>query len=218
MYLSIFSGSSISELKQFRKDLSQDITDVVNKYGIQLFPDDFNLLEEKGSTKEPSIVDEAIEEMKTQELRNRRNAKKLSQKTIVDESDSGVISDSDVSAKDILSDTTSESASIKHTNSYTNIPMFSDYDLHMNAKNSQIDIKKITGSVLSSTTSMIDDYGLKIAHTPVSLLSQEEHVDGSPVEINFSTNARNVRSAEETRKSLSEKIKDKVRKNRDKNE
>lgn len=218
LYLSIFSGSSISELKQFRKDLSQDITDVVNKYGIQLFPDDFNLLEEKGSTKEPSIVDEAMEEMKTQELRNRRNAKKLSQKTIVDESDSGVISDSDVSAKDILSDTTSESASIKHTNSYTNIPMFSDYDLHMNAKNSQIDIKKITGSVLSSTTSMIDDYGLKIAHTPVSLLSQEEHVDGSPVEINFSTNARNVRSAKETRKSLSEKIKDKVRKNRDKNE
>lgn len=219
LYLSMVSGSSIAELKQLRKDLSENITEVVNRFGIELFPNDFNLLEVKGEAKTSSVVDEEEEEIKTQMLRNRRAANRRARKSITEESSTGVVSDSDASVKDDTSISTSESVSIKNTNSYTNIPMFSDYDLHMNAKNSQIDIKNIAGSLLPSmvpsSTSIADDFHLGGTSSPMS--NQDDLSEGSAVEFNFAGHLKKeLNSVQE--KGISEKIKDRVRENRDKNQ
>lgn len=216
LYLSVFSGSTIAELKQLRRDLSENITEVVNRFGIELFPNDFNLLEVKGESRIPPVVDEEQEEMKTQILRNRRSANRKARKSITEESSSDVASDSDVSIKDDISISTSESVPIKNTNSYTNIPMFSDYDLHMNAKNSQIDIKDIAGSLLPSmipsATSLADDFNLGGSNTPMS--NQDDLSEG--FEFNFAGHLKKELNSLEGKRNISEKIKDRVRENRDK--
>lgn len=218
LYLSVVSGSSITELKQLRRDLSEKITEVINRFGIELFPNDFNLLEVKGEAKIASAVDEEEEEIKTQMLRNRRAAHRKARKKSPEESNSGVISDSDVSVKDDASISTAESVSIRNTNSYTNIPMFSDYDLHMNAKNSQIDIKNIAGSSLSSmvpsSTSVADDFHLDRSNSPMS--NQDDLSEGSAVELNFAGHSKREFDSVNGKSNISEKIKDRVREKRDK--
>lgn len=217
LYLSMVSGSAISELKQLRRELSEEITDVVNRFGIELFPNDFNLLEVKGEAKATLVVDEEEEEMKTQILRNRRAANKKARNSVTAEYNSDNESDSDMSVKDDGS-VSSESVSIKNTNSYTNIPMFSDYDLHMNAKNSQIDIKNIAGSALSSMTpssvSIANDFNVGDLTTSPS--NQDDLSEESAVEFNFAGQSKKNNSSLNDSGNISEMIKNRVRENRDK--
>lgn len=235
LYLSIFSGSSIAELKQLRKELSEEITEVVNTYGIELFPDDFNLLEIKDSEsiKETEYVDtDEEEEMKTQELKNRRRARKKAQRakeagkskdeTTETLTPASANSESELSLSDYLSSSL-DGISINSSSSYTNIPLFSDYDLHANAKNSKVDIKglaSIVPSAMPSTVSMADDFNHRGPSTPDRPLSRED----SQVELNFASKLdvnqlRNAVTPESLRhrRKLSEKIKNKVMEGRDLN-
>lgn len=230
LYLSIFSGNAISELKQKRKELSEQITEVVNKFGPELFPNDFNLLELKehlNVTDEIQYIDsDEEEELKTQELRNRRKSqrkakkkKKLKAKN-KDEGDGDGLtlattpSDSDLSLNQSLS--MSDGVSLVNSDmSYTNIPMFSDYSLHANAKNSDVDIK-----ALNSTISMADDFNYKQASTPVSLSRDSSHM-----ELNFAAtklpgsklSAQYAISSPQKRHLLGEKIRSRIREGRENN-
>lgn len=221
LYLSIFSGSSIKELKTLRKELSNEITDFVNEFGLELFPDDFNLLEVAKSEKEYTHEDsDEEEEWKTQQLRNRRAKSKARKRAALKTTDDTADllskhSDSELSLDDDASSTTSDGASLVNSASYTNIPMFSDFDLHMNAKNSQIDIKALAPSALPSTTSIADDFNFRFANTPTSDLSR----NSSHMELNFAFKApgtpRSHADAALQRQLLSEKIKKKIREGRD---
>lgn len=184
LYLSIFSGESITELKELRRELSEQITEFVNKYGLELFPDDFNLLEIK-DYKEPAntgMDSDEEEEFKTQQMRNRRaaikrerSARKAALKAVADSS----------KATDSDSSSISDSVPIRSNQSYTNIPMFSDYDLHMNEKNSHVDLKSVVSSALPSalpsSASIMDDFGHKKS------LSEPNSQESSDFEINFGT-------------------------------
>lgn len=233
LYLSIFDGSSIAELKQLRKELSEEITEVVNTYGIELFPDDFNLLDVKDSDsgKESQYVDtDEEEEMKTQELKNRRKARKNNQraKGLANSKEEGggltpvsVNSESELSLSDYLSSSLDGISLNSNSSSYTNIPLFSDYDLHANAKNSQIDIASVVPSALASTISMADDFNHRGPSTPDKTLSR----DNSQMELNFDSKVdfsklRNPNSSDgiRHRSKLSEKIKNKVMESRDLNQ
>lgn len=203
LYLSIFSGSSITKLKELRKELSEEITEFVNKYGLELFPDDFNLLEIK-DYKEPvetGMDSDEEEEYKTQQMRNRRaaikrerSARKAALKTVADSSRA---SDSDSSS-------ISESVPIRSTQSFTNIPMFSDYDLHMNEKNSHVDLRSVAPSALASampsSLSIADDFDMR--KNVDGELSQES----SDFELNFGTL--------KDEKNISSKIQLKIRESR----
>lgn len=204
LYLSIFSGSSIKKLKELRRELSEEITDFVNKYGLELFPDDFNLLEIKDyqEPQEKGMDSDEEEELKTQQMRNRRlaikkerAARKAAIKTVAGSSRA---SDSDSSS-------TYEGSTIRNTQSFTNIPMFSDYDLHMNEKNSYVDLNSTVNSTmssaLSSSVSLMDDFDQR--KTPEGELSQES----SDVELNFGT----FKSAN----NISNKIQLKIRQSRE---
>lgn len=199
LYLSIFSGSSIKELKELRRELSEQITDVINEYGIELFPDDFNLLEVKSSAPEKrlDIDSDEEEELKTQLLRRRRKSRhkeRESTPSTTSESDGEVFSDA---------------SSLSNSSSYTNMPMFSDYDLHMNAKNSSVDIRGLTLSVFPSTASIADDFNHPRApQTPDSDRALSR--DSSHVELNFESRLKD-------RRSLSKKIKSRIQENRDRN-
>lgn len=204
LYLSIFSGESISELKELRRELSEQITEFVNKYGLELFPDDFNLLEIK-DYKEPvetGMDSDEEEEFKTQQMRNRRaaikrerSARKAALKAVADSSKA---SDSDSSS-------ISDSVPIRNTQSYTNIPMFSDYDLHMNEKNSHVDLKSVVSSALPSalpsSASIMDDFDHKKS------LSEPESHENSDFELNFGTL--------KDEKNISSKIQLKIRQSRE---
>lgn len=227
LYLSIFSGSSITELKQMRKELSEEITEVVNTYGIELFPDDFNLLEIKDNDLKSTIyVDsDEEEELKTQELRNRRRARKRAHKSNLPTSAGDDLNFSDASL-DNFSSSLSDGISLMNSNSssYTNIPLFSDYDLHSNAKNSQVDIKGLASTVhssLPSTVSMADDFNHKAPSTPTT---GDISRDNSHMELNFgaridASKLRNPISPDSIRhrRNISEKIKNKVMESRDLN-
>lgn len=231
LYLSIFSGSSIKELKELRKELSEDITEFVNKFGPELFPNDFNLLELKDNLKisdEVQYVDsDEEEEMKTQEVRNRRMARRKSKKART--TDVGLSttvttpSDSELSLGDDNSSSMSDGISMLNSDaSYTNIPMFSDYDLHMNAKNSQVDIRGLAPSTAHSTLSMAEDYSYKGSSTPSSdpsLSRNSSHMElnfGTKVEFSNLHSPRNPSGTLQQRLKLSERIQSKVRESRDK--
>lgn len=231
LYLSIFSGSTITELKEFRKELSEEITDVINTFGIELFPDDFNLLEIKDAKKDKLMDSDEEEEYKTQELRKRRRARKRAQKARDAKDDgselTGGISDSDTSLADNISSSLSDAISLMHSNlsSYTNIPVFSDYDLHANVKNSQVDIRglaSVISSAHASTQSMADDFDHREPLTPTSdrpLVSR----NNSQMELNFGTKVDMTTLRRPSadvilhRRRLSEKIKSKVMEGRDLN-
>lgn len=200
LYLSIFLGSSITELKQLRMDLSNDITEFVNKYGLELFPDDFNLLEVASHDhppQHPKLVDsDEEEELKTQQLRHRRRARKGPKMFIAgDTSESSKNSDTDM--PDDASSSTSDGLSIDATSkSYTNIPVFSDYALHMNAKNPLVELH----SAMPSQMSISDDFNYRGTASPSAISRNSSHV-----EINFGKKPS----------SLSDKIKTKIRESRD---
>lgn len=143
LYLSITSGSSIKELKKFRNELSEEITSLVNTFGPELFPNDFNLLEMKDQFKEVHYVDSDEEEdRKTEELRSRRLKNRKARKGVTSSENSSSVSDG--------------ISLMNSDNSLTNIPLFSDYHLHANAKNSSLHLDQ--QSNFNSTVSMVDDY------------------------------------------------------------
>ncbi|KAM9895614.1 hypothetical protein OXX69_010938 [Metschnikowia pulcherrima] len=221
LYLSIFSGATIKEVKDMRRNLSNEITEFVNQYGLELFPDDFNLLEVKSDepTRPVDYDSDEEEELKTQELRNRRlashrarkAARKISAKT------SGASRQSEDEHTDGHSSSTSDGISLPSDQSYTNIPVFSDYSLHMNAKRSHVDIKSVVPSAMPSTISMANGFDAKGSQSPNSegALSR----DSSHVELNFGSKVdRNKLADERNTKvgaSLSSKISSRVRESRD---
>jgi glycerol-3-phosphate O-acyltransferase/dihydroxyacetone phosphate acyltransferase len=242
LYLSITNGSSVKELKEFRAELSEEITFLVNSLGPQLFPDDFNLLHMKESLKISNGVkyvdSDEEEESKTQELRNRRmkkrkeakRAAKAAEAAASGTSKDGTPPDEDSTSAlslDKHSSSVSDGISLMNSdNSLTNIPIFSDYHLHMNAKNTDLTLEQQSNfnSTANSTVSIFDDYNLRRANLstasnlgngqtgmlPVSPLGntsfrgrvQRTDSDGH-IEFNF-----------EKKSKLSDKIKNKIRKNR----
>ncbi|GEQ71323.1 hypothetical protein JCM33374_g5005 [Metschnikowia sp. JCM 33374] len=223
LYLSIFSGSTIKEVKEMRSTLSKDITEFVNQYGLELFPDDFNLLEVKGDeqVRPPDYDSDEEEEMKTQELRNRRIANRKARKAAhkatakTTEASGG---QSDDEHTDGNSSSTSDGIVLPSDQSYTNIPMFSDYSLHMNAKKSHVDIKSVVPSAMPSALSMADDFNYKDTNsTPSSETALSR--DSSHVELNFGSRIDRKSLAEKTNgkptNSLSNKIQSRIRESRD---
>ncbi|CAX42605.1 dihydroxyacetone phosphate sn-1 acyltransferase (ec 2.3.1.42), putative [Candida dubliniensis CD36] len=230
LYLSITSGSSIKELKKMRHELSEEITELVNHYGPQLFPNDFNLLDlQKSLNINGDVVyadSDEEEDLKTEELRNRRIAKRKAEKKkkkTQENEDTQELQSSDMKHSSSMSDGISL---LNSDNSLTNLPMFSDYILHKNAKNPdlQLDPQSHFGSRVNSnlnsgansSVSIYDDY---------RFASQSEHGTASPVrysrrphlpetpssdhmELNFSSKPQ----GQKTR--LRDKIKTKLRENR----
>ncbi|EMG45178.1 putative glycerol-3-phosphate acyltransferase [Candida maltosa Xu316] len=167
LYLSITSGSSIKELKKMRHELSEEITELVNTYGPQLFPNDFNLLELQKSlniNNDVNYVDSDEEEdRKTEELRNRRIAKRKAEKKKREQE--GIVEDEE-SLKH--SSSMSDGVSLLNSdNSLSNLPMFSDYVLHQNAKNPDLVLEPQSNfaSRINSTVNM---------HAAVSLLPHQD--------------------------------------------
>lgn len=193
LVLSLTDGLSVHELKALREELAKEITELVNTLGPQLFPDDFNLVEmgdKLGMGKQkPVYIDlDDEEDQKTNELRKRRAARRAHhQRTPLAPSRS----DSMLDAVSMLGS----------DNSLTNIPMFSDYLLHMNAKNSSIQLNP--QSTWASSVLMADESGhLMLPH---SLLPRPQILrDNLGVELNFSA-----------KESLSEKIRQKIKEGRD---
>lgn len=172
LYLSLTNGLSVQELKLFRHELSSEITDLVNHFGPELFPHDFNLLAMKDQLningKVNYVDSDEEEEMKTQELRNRRMAKRRARKAKKDSSAASTPADTDLlSLNASHSSSVSDGISLMNSdNSLTNIPMFSDYHLHMNAKNPNLHILDSQGnsanvSTNASMLSMADDFNFR---------------------------------------------------------
>ncbi|KAG7664757.1 SCT1 [[Candida] subhashii] len=211
LYLSIIaSQSSIQELKKMRRELSEEITDLVNEFGPTLFPDDFNLLELKQSLnisdKQVDYIDsDEEEERKTQELRQRRLEKRRAQKRLGKKN--GGLLDHSSSMSDGISLLNSD-------NSLTNLPMFSDYQLHMNAReNVKIDL---LGTGNNSEASIYDDYRFAQPSESSHTVHVKSPLSGGsskrPDLSNQSSSEQIVLNFEN--KNLSEKIKNKLRENR----
>ncbi|EGW31316.1 uncharacterized protein SPAPADRAFT_61887 [Spathaspora passalidarum NRRL Y-27907] len=201
LYLSI-STSSITELKTMRHELSEEITELVNEFGPQLFPNDFNLLELKDHLKisdDVNYVDsDEEEEIKTQQLRLRRlTRRKQERKKKKNGLDAFNNNSSDISDGLLTSD-----------NSLSNIPMFSDYQLY---RNSYLDLQDNS----TSTSSIYDDYRYAQADqnspaqhavhakSPLSRPGLDNSSSSEQIELNFAG------------KSLSDKIKNKMREKRE---
>ncbi|CUM54969.1 unnamed protein product [Debaryomyces tyrocola] len=211
LYLSITSGSSIKDLKKLRNELSEEITYIVNHFGPDLFPNDFNLLKLKDHLKISDNVDyvdsDEEEERKTQEVRKRRmkNRKAARRKQALDDSISGL------SLDEKHSSSVSDGISLMNSdNSLTNIPMFSDYHLHMNAKNPDIKIEQ--QSVVHLSASIADDFNYKVHNSPAGKPSVSRNDSNSHIELNFG----NLKEGQQPKSKLSDRIKYKIRESRDK--
>lgn len=238
LYLSVTNGSSVKELKKFRAELSEEITFLVNSLGPKLFPKDFNLLEMKKNlniSSEVKYVDSDEEEdMKTQELRDRRmkkrkEAKKAAKQAAAAKDSTPPDEDSNSALSlDKHSSSVSDGISLMNSdNSLTNIPMFSDYHLHMNAKNPNLTLEQQSNfnSTANSTVSIFDDYNLKRANLSMASNLGSGHATGvqplSPL-TNSPMRGRVLRTGSdghiefnfEKKSKLSDKIKNKIRKNR----
>ncbi|ODV76781.1 uncharacterized protein CANTADRAFT_57598 [Suhomyces tanzawaensis NRRL Y-17324] len=224
LYLSVTSGSSITEVKKLRNELSEEITYLVNTFGPELFPNDFNLLELKNQlniTGEVNYVDSDEEEdRKTEELRNRRmksrkharRAAKQAAKESAAASGSPEeptnSSNSALSLGNANSSSVSDGISLMNSdNSLTNIPMFSDYSLHKNANNPNVTIEQQSAlnSTVNSSASIYDDYHVRRDTTPYSRLSREGSHDH--IELNFGARVS-------PKKKLTDKIKNRIRESR----
>lgn len=234
LYLSITSGSSIKELKKMRHELSEEITELVNHYGPQLFPNDFNLLDlQKSLNINGDVVyadSDEEEDMKTEELRNRRIARRKAEKKkkqTQENEDTQELQSSDMKHSSSMSDGISL---LNSDNSLTNLPMFSDYVLHKNAKNPdlQLDPQSHYGSRVNSnlnsgansSVSIYDDYRFasqsehggtaspvrysRLPHLPET--SSSDHM-----ELNFAS------KPEGQKMRLRDRIKTKLRENRKEN-
>lgn len=215
LYLSITSGSSVKDLKKLRNELSEEITYIVNHYGPELFPNDFNLLEMKDHLKISDNVDyidsDEEEERKTQEVRKRRmknrKAARKSKRNGENSDSSGLSLDGKNSSS------VSDGISLMNSdNSLSNIPMFSDYQLHMNAKNPDVTIEQ--QSVMHLSASMADDFNFKVHNSPSGKPHVSRNDSNSHIELNFG----NLKNNTAPKSKLSDKIKYKIRENRDKAE
>lgn len=190
LVLSLTDGLSVQEIKQLRQELAEEITELVNTLGPQLFPNDFNLVE-MGSklgmdVKKPVYAADSDEEeeRKTTELKQRRQFKRQHRRTGL-----GALSRS-ASDSDGISLLNSD-------NSLTNIPMFSDYPLHKNAKNLQLQLQAQLN--WNSMILMADHHNQHDKSRPLLLR------DNLGVEINFAPT-----------QSLSGRIVQKMKEDRDK--
>ncbi|KAK6205323.1 uncharacterized protein RJT21DRAFT_129430 [Scheffersomyces amazonensis] len=217
LYLSITNGSSLKELKKFRNEISEEITELVNTFGPELFPKDFNLLEMKDQlniTGEVNYVDSDEEEdRKTEELRRRRIQKRKEAKKQAKKASESSETDLSLQKDDKHSSSMSDGISLMNSdNSLTNIPMFSDYKLHENIKNPHLVLEQ--QSTFPSTTSMYDDYrhGTSDLHRHPHLPVETSRTPSSEnvIEFNFNTKLDH--------KTLSNKIKSKMRESRNKDD
>lgn len=119
LYLSLLDGSSIRELKLLRKELSEEITAIVNEFGSKLFPNDFNLFE---------LTEEEEDEI-TRNLKLKRNRRSSIKDTNISASNSSTSLSSQFSSSSSVSDGVSL---ITNSQSYSNIPILSDWQLHEN--------------------------------------------------------------------------------------
>lgn len=194
LYLSLTSGESLTELKKLRADLAEEITSLVNTYGPELFPNDFNLLDMKHQLKVKDGVDyldsDEEEERKTQDLRDRRIRRRKIEKAArneaaIDDSTNGLpatgeSTPSALSLEDKHSSSVSDGISLMNSdNSYTNIPMFSDYQLHANAKNPDFEVGTPNQFQLSS--SIADDFNFTNLESrePSSMALNQHQTDGT---------------------------------------
>lgn len=242
LYLSLTSGTSVTELKKFRNDLSEDITELVNTFGPELFPNDFNLLEMKDHLKIKDGVEyidsDEEEERKTNDLRQRRlNRRKLEKQQRKKKEMGEDSTESGLSLEEQRSSSVSDGISLMNSdNSLTNIPMFSDYQLHMNAKNPEFEVGPISNVQLS--VSIVDDFNFKLHSNRASsnklndIESVEEESPAlsrkssqSQIELNFgklqepvsnSPTKRTSHASPTPKMRLSDKIRNKVREGRKK--
>ncbi|KAI5953271.1 SCT1 [Candida jiufengensis] len=229
LYLSITSGSSIKQLKKMRYELSEEITDLVNEYGPKLFPKDFNLLEIKKSlniSDNTTYIDSDEEEdNKTLEIRQRRAAKRKLEKQLKENTTTQQLESTTMTESISHSSSISDGISLldSTTNSYTNLPIFSDYQLHKNVTNKNL--KLDPQSNFNSSVNLYDDHK---HHFGSNQINQHTYV-GSPLRgklsnSNSNTSLSNLKKSpsEEhielnfsSKSSLKDKIKEKMRKNRE---
>lgn len=88
--------------------------------------------------------------------------------------------------------------------------MFSDYHLHMNAKNPDIKIEQ--QSVVHLSASIADDFNYKVHNSPAGKPSVSRYDSNSHIELNFG----NLKEEQPSKSKLSDKIKYKIRESRDK--
>ncbi|KAI5959605.1 SCT1 [Candida pseudojiufengensis] len=234
LYLSITSGSSIKRLKKMRHELSEEITELVNEFGPQLFPKDFNLLEIKKSlnlTDDINYVDsDEEEEKKTQDLRSRRLEHKKLQKRLRENTKNHNLE------PELMSESISHSSSISDgislldstANSYTNLPIFSDHSLHQNVNNKALTLDP--QSNFNSSLSLYDDHKHHLdpnqSHNNLNHSYVSSPLRGKSATLNSNSssslsNMKRIPSEDHmelnfTNKnmSLKNRIKDKMRKNR----
>lgn len=199
LYLSLTDGSSITDLKTFRNELAEEITEIVNEFGARLFPKDFNILElsddqEDDITRQLKIRRKAKSKSKA---KAKENASGSSAKFLLSpDTDDGITnSNSSTSLNSQFSSASSTSISdgvslVNSENSLTNIPMFSDYQLHENKDSTM------------TPTHYGDDYSISRA--------------SSQLELNFASGAKlHMRNpSDDLHQRLTDKIKSKMREKR----
>lgn len=174
LYLSIKSGSSIRQLKKMRKELSEEITEVVNELGPKLYPNDFNLLNLKNklniNDKVEYVDSDEEEDRKTQELKNRRHQRRgkgegkrgritsttenISKEEDRKENGSDYYQSTEDEGAMSNSSSVSDGMSLLASDpkSYTNLPIFSDYNLYKNVHNKNLRLEP--QSKINSSTSL----------------------------------------------------------------
>lgn len=206
LYLSITSGSSITELKKQRQEVSQDITNLVNEFGPQLFPQDFNLLEMRDRLRlrdTSKYPDDEKDEGSIQQLRQRRGKLWKDNKALKELGDF-LPEDLQRSYSNELS--SNGLSAVNSDTSLTNMPIFSDYHLHANARES-------SASLASSFRGVNYSNG-KHLRTP-STSTDETHNDEPSLELHFGKYMKDNGTHETDRKNeLSSKITQKVKDNR----
>lgn len=224
LYLSLNSGSSIRELKIMRKELAEEITNLVNNYGPELFPEDFNLLHirDKLYTNEGYVDSDEEEERKTQELRNRRMASRKAARKAKEAAAAEVKSESfssnnetELSLQDEEGSSISDGLShVNSENSLSNMPLFSDYHLHMNASKADLQLEAQSNFHLSAS---LDDYHPRSPDSRPNYSRNNSHL-----ELNFGSNKHHREPSDslrtQQRMKLSDKIKNQVRKGREEGE
>lgn len=162
LYLSITDPIDLHNLKLQRRELAVEITEAINDFGMEMFPDDFNILEmdtkkvAKGFDKFGNKVsndelEEQEEERKTMELRQRRKEKRKAK--LQKEHDM----DSENETSNVDSDAISR---INSTNSLSNIPVFSEYqqqNLSASPTKSSSSISDYNGGISFEAKSALKD-------------------------------------------------------------
>ncbi|CCE79402.1 Piso0_001462 [Millerozyma farinosa CBS 7064] len=227
LYLSLVSGSSIREVKNMRNELSEEITYLVNQYGPQLFPNDFNLydLQRKPLSADGELIDsEEEEDLKTTALKERRNknrkaskATKIAQEAVETEegkeNSEGNESSSELSLRSTHSDSVSDGISLMNSdNSLTDIPMFSDYHLHKNAKNPDVLLDTDSSTSLKDQANF-KEYSNGTQDTARNGMSRSS--SSSQIEFNFVSTKDRKHSEQNDGTKLSHRIKNKIMEGRE---